>query len=87
MLSDGAPVDDSTLAVNDATFLFDHLKQVVAETSRKVRFAQPSIGQGTSALFERQRSILAPMDLGNSLVSLVEETILDGPTQNSVEKP
>ncbi|MFI0847367.1 cobalamin biosynthesis protein CobT [Mesorhizobium sp. IMUNJ 23232] len=87
MLSDGAPVDDSTLAVNDANFLFDHLKQVVEETSRKVRFAQLSIGQGTSALFERQRSILTPVDLGSSLVSLIEETILEGPTQNSAEKP
>ena len=86
MLSDGAPVDDSTLAVNDANFLFDHFKQVVAEISRKVCFAQLSIGQGTSALFERQRSILTPVDLGNSLVSLIEETVLEGPTQNSAEK-
>jgi cobaltochelatase CobT len=86
MLSDGAPVDDSTLSVNDANFLFDHLKQVVAETSRKVRFAQLSIGQGTSAIFERQRSILTPVDLGSALVSLIEETILEGPIQNSAGK-
>ncbi|MEQ1949915.1 cobaltochelatase CobT-related protein [Mesorhizobium yinganensis] len=76
MLSDGAPVDDSTLSVNDTNFLFDHFKQVVAETSRKLCFAQVSIGHGTSTLFERQRSILTPVDLGVSLVSLIEETIL-----------
>jgi cobaltochelatase CobT len=81
MLSDGAPCDDSTLSVNDANFLFDHFKQVVAETSRKVRFAQLSIGQGTSEIFERQRTIVTPTDLGVSLTSLIEEVLVDSSQQ------
>ena len=31
VLSDGAPVDDSTLSVNPSTYLMDHLKSVIAE--------------------------------------------------------
>lgn len=53
VVSDGAPVDDSTLASNsDSQILLDHLKQVIGEVEAK------GIGMGYVLLEERARAVL-----------------------------
>jgi cobaltochelatase CobT len=75
MISDGAPVDDSTLSANGPDYLYSHYKAVIAETTKKVCLAMLIIGEELPVLFERQRSILTPSDLGTQLIYLAEETI------------
>ena len=36
VISDGAPVDDSTLSVNNPNILENHLKEVVTEIRRRI---------------------------------------------------
>lgn len=76
LISDGAPVDDSTLAASGVDYLYSHYKAVIAETAKQLCLAMLMIGEELPILFERQRTILTPGDLGISLISLIEETIV-----------
>ena len=46
VISDGAPVDDSTLSVNPANFLEKHLRDVIAMIERKKQVELLAIGIG-----------------------------------------
>lgn len=47
VLSDGAPVDDSTLMANDAWFLVRHLQSVIAEVEADATVQLAAVGIGT----------------------------------------
>jgi len=46
VISDGAPVDDSTLSVNPATYLEKHLRDVIAMVERRKQVELLAIGIG-----------------------------------------
>jgi len=46
VISDGAPVDDSTLSVNPANYLEKHLRDVIAMVERKKQVELLAIGIG-----------------------------------------
>ncbi|NND41114.1 MAG: cobaltochelatase subunit CobT, partial [Silicimonas sp.] len=46
VISDGAPVDDSTLSVNPANFLEKHLRDVISMIERKKQIELLAIGIG-----------------------------------------
>ena len=46
IISDGAPVDDSTLSVNPANFLERHLRDVIAMVERRKQVELLAIGIG-----------------------------------------
>ena len=46
VISDGAPVDDSTLSTNNPDFLDDHLKEIVSQIERKNKIHLLAIGIG-----------------------------------------
>lgn len=48
VISDGAPVDDSTLSVNDKAYLWDHLKTTIASVRAKDAVALMAVGIGYS---------------------------------------
>src|SRR5690606_1318957 len=59
VISDGAPVDDSTLSVNPATFLEKHLRDVIAmiERRRAVELIAIGIGHDVTRYYSRAVTI------------------------------
>jgi len=78
VLSDGAPVDDSTLLANDLGFLERHLWQVVGELERSNDIYLTAIGIGfdVSRYYRNVAVVQSPDDLGEVLVARLEESLL-----------
>ena len=57
VISDGAPVDDSTLSVNPASFLEKHLRDVIAMVERKRAVELIAIGIGHDVTRYYQRAV------------------------------
>ena len=57
VISDGAPVDDSTLSVNPANFLEKHLRDVIAMIERKKQVELLAIGIGHDVTRYYQRAV------------------------------
>jgi cobaltochelatase CobT len=82
MISDGAPVDDSTLSVNTGNYLEQHLRQVIEEIEMRssVELMAIGIGHDVTRYYRRAVTITDPSELAGAmtdkLVELFEE---DGP--------
>ena len=80
MISDGAPVDDSTLSVNTGSYLEQHLRQVIEEieTRSPVELIAIGIGHDVTRYYRRAVTITDPAELAGAmtdkLVELFEET-------------
>ncbi|WP_316232727.1 cobaltochelatase CobT-related protein [Bradyrhizobium sp. SZCCHNPS2010] len=70
LLSDGAPVDDSTLQANGPTYLADHLQRVVEAiaAARDIRLVTIGLGPTEEARSPVSSQIAAPDDLGRALI-------------------
>ncbi|MFJ5368583.1 cobaltochelatase subunit CobT [Bosea sp. CER48] len=83
VISDGAPVDDSTLSVNAGNYLERHLRHVIAEieTRSPVELIAIGIGHDVTRYYRRAVTIVDAEELGGvmteKLAELFEE---DGPT-------
>lgn len=81
VISDGAPVDDSTLSVNSGTYLENHLRQVIRwiEDKSPVELIAIGIGHDVTRYYQRAVTILDAEQLGGAmtdqLASLFEETL------------
>jgi cobaltochelatase CobT len=77
VLSDGAPVDDSTLLENGDTFLADHLKAVVTELNDKSDIEIASIGIGYAAhdFYKNSDYVAAPSDLAAVTIKFITNMI------------
>ena len=79
MISDGAPVDDSTLSVNTGSYLELHLRQVIEEieTRSTVELIAIGIGHDVTRYYRRAVTITDPSELAGAmtdkLVELFEE--------------
>ncbi len=79
MISDGAPVDDSTLSVNSGHYLEIHLRQVIQEieTRSPVELIAIGIGHDVTRYYRRAVTITDPSELAGAmtdkLVELFEE--------------
>ena len=79
MISDGAPVDDSTLSVNAGNYLEQHLRQVIheIETRSPVELIAIGIGHDVTRYYARAVTITDPSELAGAmtekLVELFEE--------------
>jgi cobaltochelatase CobT len=79
MISDGAPVDDSTLSVNSGSYLEQHLRQVIEEieTRSPVELLAIGIGHDVTRYYRRAVTITDPSELAGAmtdkLVELFEE--------------
>ncbi len=79
MISDGAPVDDSTLSVNSGHYLEQHLRQVIQEIETKspVQLIAIGIGHDVTRYYRRAVTISDPSELAGAmtdkLVELFEE--------------
>ncbi len=79
VVSDGAPVDDSTLLANGLGYLMDHLKSVLDDlrAAGDIKVAALGIGFPVDAYYPYSVKIEAPKDLGGGLLTLVKECLAD----------
>jgi len=70
VISDGAPRDDSTAAVNDPGYLERHLREVITaiESSSSVELLAIGIGHNVGAYYFRSFTVTGPENLGETLV-------------------
>ncbi len=78
VLSDGAPVDDSTIAANSNSFLWDHLNTVVNGIIEKGDIGLGALGIGfdVRSLYPVSAIAESPADIAKALILLLEELIL-----------
>jgi cobaltochelatase CobT len=87
MISDGAPVDDSTLSVNSGAYLEYHLRQVIEEIEKRspVELIAIGIGHDVTRYYSRAVTITDPSELAGAmtdkLVELFDEEPPPAPTR------
>ncbi|WP_088343573.1 MULTISPECIES: cobaltochelatase subunit CobT [Rhodomicrobium] len=75
MISDGAPVDDSTLSVNSGSYLERHLRQVIREieTRSPVELIAIGIGHDVTRYYSRAVTITDAEELGGAMTEKLAE--------------
>jgi cobaltochelatase CobT len=70
VISDGAPVDDSTLSVNSGAYLEKHLRQVIGwiEGKSPVQLVAIGIGHDVTRYYQRAVTIMDAEQLGGTMV-------------------
>jgi len=70
VISDGAPVDDSTLSVNAGSYLERHLREVIGwiEGVSPVELAAIGIGHDVTRYYRRAVTIMDAEDLGGTMM-------------------
>ena len=71
VISDGAPVDDSTLSVNSGDFLEKHLKKIIKfiENSSEIEILAIGIGHDVSRYYQKAIKITDVQELGEVMIS------------------
>jgi cobaltochelatase CobT len=80
MISDGAPVDDSTLSVNTGSYLELHLRQVIEEieTRSGVELIAIGIGHDVTRYYRRAVTITDPTELAGAMTDKLVELFEEG---------
>ena len=75
VISDGAPVDDSTLSVNPGNYLEKHLRQVIGDIERRspVELVAIGIGHDVTSYYRRAVTINDVEQLGGAMVEKLAE--------------
>jgi cobaltochelatase CobT len=78
VISDGAPVDDSTLLENGLDYLANHLRTVVEtlNAAAAVELGTLGIGYACEDFYNTSAHVDAPSDLGKALVELLERMLV-----------
>jgi len=81
MISDGAPVDDSTLSVNSGSYLEQHLRQVIheIETRSSVELLAIGIGHDVTRYYARALTISDPSELAGAMTEKLVELFDEKP--------
>ena len=79
VISDGAPVDDSTLSVNSGDFLEKHLKKMVKfiEEKTETEILAIGIGHDVSRYYNRAIKITDVNELGDVMISQLSELFIN----------
>ncbi|MGB3718749.1 MAG: cobaltochelatase subunit CobT [Hyphomicrobiaceae bacterium] len=83
MISDGAPVDDSTLSVNSGSYLEQHLRQVIheIETRSPVELIAIGIGHDVTRYYKRAVTITDPSELAGAMTDKLVELFEEKPKE------
>ena len=75
VISDGAPVDDSTLSVNSGNYLERHLRQVITDIEVKspVELIAIGIGHDVTRYYKRAVTIIDAEELGGAMTEKLAE--------------
>jgi cobaltochelatase CobT len=87
MISDGAPVDDSTLSVNTGNYLEHHLRQVIneIETRSPVELIAIGIGHDVTRYYRRAVTITDASELAGAMTDKLVE-LFEEPSQSGSGK-
>ena len=79
MISDGAPVDDSTLSVNSGSYLERHLRSVIEEieTRSPVELVAIGIGHDVTRYYRRAVTVTDAEELGGAMTDKLAELFDD----------
>ena len=79
VISDGAPVDDSTLSVNSGSYLEKHLRQVIhwIETRSPVELVAIGIGHDVTRYYAKAVTIMDAEQLGGTMVGQLADLFDD----------
>jgi cobaltochelatase CobT len=79
VISDGAPVDDSTLSVNSGNYLERHLRQVITDIEGKspVELIAIGIGHDVTRYYKRAVTIVDAEELGGAMTEKLAELFQD----------
>ena len=85
VISDGAPVDDSTLSSNHSDYLENHLKTVInkIELSKYVELLAIGIGHDVSKYYDRSITINRAEELGEVLLNELTQLLTDTSLKNA----
>ena len=87
VISDGAPVDDSTQSVNAGNYLEAHLRQVIEdiETRSPIQLVAVGIGHDVTRYYRRAVTLLDAEELGGALTDSLA-SLFDEETPNQVRR-
>ena len=89
MISDGAPVDDSTLSVNPGNYLERHLRYVIEEieTRSPVELIAIGIGHDVPRYYRRAVTIVDAEELGGAMTEKLAELFDENATKTEPARP
>jgi cobaltochelatase CobT len=75
VISDGAPVDDSTLSVNPGNYLEKHLREVIRDIQNRdqVELIAIGIGHDVTRYYQRAVTIVDAEELGGTMMKKLTE--------------
>lgn len=81
VISDGAPVDDSTLSVNPGNYLERHLKNTVKwiENKNDVEINAIGIGHDVTSYYSKALKIADVQELGDALIDQLADLFIEEP--------
>ncbi|WP_085910103.1 cobaltochelatase subunit CobT [Kiloniella majae] len=84
VISDGAPVDDSTLSVNSGSYLEDHLREAIdlIEKRSPVELLAIGIGHDVTRYYKRAVTISDAEQLGGIMMEKLAELFAESPRGN-----
>ena len=82
VISDGAPVDDSTLSVNSGNYLEKHLRQVITDIEGRspVELIAIGIGHDVTRYYKRAVTIIDAEELGGAMTEKLAELFEENDT-------
>ncbi|HEY3917362.1 MAG TPA: cobaltochelatase subunit CobT [Stellaceae bacterium] len=89
VISDGAPVDDSTLSVNPGNYLERHLREVIAEIERNspVKLVAIGIGHDVTRYYRRAVTIVDAEQLGGAMLDKLAELFDEDAEMPTLQQP
>jgi cobaltochelatase CobT len=90
MISDGAPVDDSTLSVNPGNYLEKHLRHMIEEieTRSPIELIAIGIGHDVTRYYRRAVTIVDAEELGGAMTEKLAELFDEkAPTRSASHSP
>jgi cobaltochelatase CobT len=89
MISDGAPVDDSTLSVNPGNYLERHLRWVIEdiETRSPVELIAIGIGHDVTRYYRRAVTIVDAEELGGAMTEKLAELFIEQGQEEPAPRP
>jgi cobaltochelatase CobT len=89
VISDGAPVDDSTLSVNAGNYLEKHLREVIEaiETRSPIEVIAIGIGHDVTRYYKRAVTIVDAEQLGGAMTEKLAELFDEDATKTFAPAP
>jgi cobaltochelatase CobT len=89
VISDGAPVDDSTLSVNPGNYLENHLRAMIEyiETRSPIEIVAIGIGHDVTRYYRRAVTIMDAEQLGGTMMDSLTELFDENADPERLKKP